>query len=220
MLDDLKSLVTRRGNRPAGAAIRRLLAVCALGGVLAATLAFAPAAVVCARAQVTSELAAAATQPLFAGFALQGGVARLRISMRNTGRAVWDPAQGIRLRRLDTDGTLLAGESYPVEGTVQPGETAHWDIIVSPQRAGVEERRYGMYEGESAFGSTARAVIVVVPNLEATRDVFRLGIGDAVETLTEWAGRTFGDALGEFAAAVRSRFNSFVGGPGFGLPGS
>lgn len=202
----------QRTGRPA---LQAIAAACLLLGLVLAPLA---ATVHADRAQEGDDsLDASPTLPLFLAVTTEGRQTNLRISMRNTGKAAWEPAQGLKLSRVDDDEPADRSEGYPLASPVQPGQSAMWEIVVTPTAAGAKSLRYTMVAHERAFGSQARASVIALPSLSGVQRVFS-GIGweSALQTLTDWADRAFGDALRNVAASIRDAFDSFINGPALG----
>ena len=202
-------------QRTGGPALQAIGAACVLLGLVLAPLA---ATVRADHAQQGDDsFDASPTLPLFLGFTSQGQQTSLRISMRNTGHAAWEPGQGIKLSRVDNGEPTGGSEGYPVASPVRPGQSAVWEIVVTPTAAGVKSLRYTMAQHERGFGSQARATVIALPNLSGVRRALT-GIGwePALQTLTDWADRAFGDALRRVATSIHDAFDSFINGPALG----
>lgn len=202
-------------QRTGSPALQAIGAACLLLGLVLAPLA---ATVRAGHAQEgEASFDASPTLPLFLALTTEGRQTNLRISMRNTGQAAWEPAQGIKLSRIEGDEATGRSEGYPLASPVQPGQSAVWEIVVTPTAAGVRSLRYTMAQHERAFGSQARAAVIALPGLSGVqRALTGIGWESALQTLTGWADRAFGDALRNVAASIHDAFDSFINGPALG----
>jgi len=202
-------------QRTGGPALQAIGAACVLLGLVLAPLATTVRAE--GAHQGDDSFGASPTLPLFVAFTTEGRQTTLRISMRNTGKAAWEPGQGIKLSRVEGDEATAAGASYPLEGTVRPGQSATWQVVVTPVSAGARSLRYTMVHQAQPFGSQARAMVIVLPRLSNLEHALGgVGMESAVQTLADWMDRAFGDVLRKFAASVHGAFDSFINGPAFG----
>jgi hypothetical protein len=141
------------------------------------------------------------TAPLFFDLVSSGETARLHIEIRNTGTLVWEPNQGIELRRVWKDVISPVVESYPLPHPVPPGETAVWNIQLNTGGSQFTALRFRMYQGNTPFGPEIGAVVITLP--EPLKDQEQR-IREAIERqLREWQERAEGELdqlLEEFKA--------------------
>ncbi len=112
---------------------------------------------------VAAALLAQPTAPLFFDLVLPGETAHLRIEVRNTGAATWQPGQGIELRRVEKGVLSPVVESHPLPYAVAPGETATWDIEINTGGARFTRMYFQMVRGDAAFGPEIGAIVIALP---------------------------------------------------------
>jgi len=184
-------------QRKGSPALQAIGAACLLLGLVLAPLAATVRADHAQEGEASFD--ASPTLPLFLALTTEGRQTTLRISMRNTGKAAWEPAQGIKLSHI-----RAPAETYPVERRVGPGQAGEWDLAITPPAAGVISLSYTMVAGSGSFGSPARALLVVLPTLAKPRwDTSALSSHPVAHALLAWGERTLGGPLRSAVAWAR-----------------
>jgi len=193
-------------QRTGNTALQAIGAACLLLGLVLAPLATTVRADHAQQGEASFD--ASPTLPLFLGFTLQGRQTRLRITMRNTGKAAWEPTQGIALARLGAE-----AEEYPLEHRIEPSKAANWDLVVTPSTAGLVGLRYAMSAQSRPFGLPAQALVVALPTVPPRWNASELASQPPVRDLLAWGERAFGGPVRSLRSLAQRRFERFLNGP-------